>query len=136
MIFLRIERAFALPWPDESRAFPINPSPAWLCAQSGAAPGIRLRFALSCADPDSAAAYLALAAKKSLRLYVAEFTLAERNLAIPAHCLARILLRNPAFWRAGALRGLAARTGLEHFHEQIILGGAALIARLSQNAGS
>lgn len=101
--------------------------PKELEKDAGILPAIRLRFAISGLAPDYAACFLALAAQKSRKLYVADFTLAERNLALPAHILSRVFLRNPAYWRAGALWGLARRAGLEAFYEKIIFGGAAAV---------
>ncbi len=69
-----------------------------------------------------------LAAQKAERIYVADFTLPERNLALPMHFLARLLPGRRDFWRNGALWGLAAQAGLEPFYEKIVLGGAGVLA--------
>lgn len=112
-----------LPWPGDCVASPINPGTDWLRGQKEILPCIRLGFA-----PGLNRDFLMLAAQKAERIYVADFTLPERNLALPMHFLARLLPGRRDFWRNGALWGLAAQADLEPFYEKIVLGGAGVLA--------
>lgn len=92
-------------------------------------PAVRLKFALCRLAPDAAAAYFNLALQNACRVHVAELTLAERNLALPAHWLARALFpAKPAFWHGGAFWGLALRCGARALMERPILCGAGVLA--------
>lgn len=112
-----------LPWPEDCASSPVNPGADWLLRQKDPLPCIRLAFA-----PGMGPDLLMLAAQKAWRLYVADFTLPERNLALPMHFLTRLLPGRRDFWRQGALWGLAARACLEPFYERIILFGAGVLA--------
>lgn len=114
------------PWPDDARGAPLNQE---LSGDQSHAK-IRLCFALSRLEHGEALDLLSRAAKAAQKLYVADYTLAERNLALPAHGLTRLMDfgAKKSFWRAGALWGLARAAGLEPFYERVFMCGAAALA--------
>lgn len=102
---------------------------------------IRLAYRLFYLPFEEGAKLLALAAQAGSELLAADFKPAERNLELPAaflaHSLARFLTFGASgpvfanFLARGGLEGLASRAGLAVLERQRLLGGAAVLLRLS-----
>lgn len=105
-----------LPWPGDCAASPINPGTDWLRGQKEILPCIRLGFA-----PGLDRDFLMLAAQKSERIYVADFTLPERNLALPMHFLARLCLAGAISGAMGLSGALLPRLALSLFMKKSFL---------------
>lgn len=112
----------SVPWPDNTRAFPCFFPGAALPPRDAGLPGLRLSFALSCLPCAEARALFRWLAGAAERVAIADFILPERNLALPAHLAARAghaFARlfcsgrgNAAYWKNGALEGMAHALGL------------------------
>lgn len=114
------------PWPREAKDAPFYPAPP----DRANCDAVRISFVLSRLEADRAIDLLLAISEARQKLYVADFTLPERNLALPAHGLARLLGFGVkrSFWQAGALWGLAAKASLEPFYERHFFAGAATLA--------
>ncbi|MEE0816799.1 MAG: hypothetical protein U0M13_14185, partial [Desulfovibrio fairfieldensis] len=139
-----------VPWPkaalDMPTSGPLNPSKAWLrAATPGSAAYIRLAFALWYLPLDEGGALLSLAARTGREVLAADFKPPERNLELPACLLARALLGFwPDLWpsrrggaafasflKQGGLEGCVQRAGLRVSERRPLLGGAAVLLRLT-----
>lgn len=125
-----------IPWPAHAAVAP--PPPVHLAdLPVGDLPVLRLPYALS-PLPFAGACALARACALACReLWLADFVPAERNLGLPAACLARLLpgLRpwgrasiNGRRWLArGGLEGCLYEAGLQALSRRTLLAGAALL---------
>ncbi len=138
-----------VPWPAQARAALLNPSWAELRRLAVETQGIvphgalriRLAYRLFSLSFEEGATFLALAAQAGGELLAADFKPAERNLELPAALLVRCL---PQLWPCfstgpifadflarGGLEGLAQEAGLRVLARRPLLGGAAVLLRLS-----
>lgn len=128
--------AARIPWP--ARAAVASPPPAHLPdLPVGSLPALRLAYVLSTLPLAEAHALARACALACRDLWLADFIPAERNLGLPAACLARLLpgLRpggrasvNGRRWLArGGLEGCLYETGLQAISRRTLLAGAALL---------
>lgn len=135
-----------VPWPAAVKNSPLNPSLTTLQAAAPASlPAVRLSYALSTLPPDDGFALLQAAARAAGDVWIADFVLPERNLCLPACWAVRLLpglspllplgpwrasaAAASAFFRNGALFGMARRAGLRTCEEISLCGMAASLVR-------
>lgn len=128
--------AARVPWPASAVA--ASPPPAHLPhLPVGSLPALRLAYALSALPLVEAHALARACALACRDLWLADFVPAERNLGLPAACLARLLpgLRplgrdsvHGRRWLArGGLEGCLHEAGLQAVSRRTLLAGAALL---------
>jgi hypothetical protein len=129
-----------VPWPEHAHAAPLNPSLAELQhLAANPVPCLRLAYALSALPITQSLTVLALLNKAAQLALVADFTLAERNLAWPAVFAMGLVQRwkrpgGPnyrAYMRRGALAALVHASGMQVLGWRPLLGGAAALAELA-----
>lgn len=71
-------------------------------------------------------------AKCGRTVYVADFTIAERNMEMPLHVLTRMLFAGRRkFWLRGGLENFCLRAGMRPLGRIRIMGGAATVVNLA-----
>ncbi len=129
--------ASRIPWPDDVGSAPLNVAPASLRQMVDCpAPLVRLAYRLFYLPLAQGEALLSLTAAAAREVLVVDFKCAERNLELPCALLAAGLrgvghAHASPFMRAGGLEGLVYRLGLTVFGRQNLLGGAAVMLRVS-----
>lgn len=133
--------ASRIPWPAEARSAPLNVTPESLRTMVHCpAPLIRLAYRLFYLPLAQAEALLSLAVTAARDVLIVDFKCAERNLELPSAVLAACLRgRGPAhassFMRSGGLEGMVHRLQLKVSARHTLLGGAAVMLRISAQRG-
>lgn len=127
-----------IPWPPRAAAAP--PPPAQLPdLPLSSLPALRLAYVLSSLPLAHAHALTRACALACRDLWLVDFVPAERNLGLPAACLARLLPGLRPLGRAsaegrrwlarGGLEGCLYETGLQALSRRTLLAGAALLVQ-------
>lgn len=129
--------ASKIPWPVEAHTAPLNVAPALLYQMAACpVPLIRLAYRFFYLSLPQGEALLRMAAVAACEVLVVDFKCAERNLEMPCVVLAACVrgachAHAAPFMRAGGLEGLVYRLGFTVSERQNLLGGAAVMLRIS-----